>query len=421
MVVFHVTTPESDSATPAVRPELGYEEFQKVLQVIDCRKLIFRLQEYRWSGRQMTGKQTYSLESFWCSFILMYFFNLHSISDTIRTLQSNPCLREICGFGAVLPHRTTFSRMYCRIAEHLDLVEIASADLVDQLYDLFPDLGLVVSVDSTTVPTNGNPNRKKGGEEGEVSDPEASWTAKNSARAKGSDGKEWAYGYKMHALVDADLGIPLTAITTTASRNDGTQMVPLIAKTIAFHNIKPEIVIADRGYDSRKIHETLIQFDMVPIIHMRKATAKDGMYDGLYDKNGAPYCVGNQPMEYILTDDDMGDLYRCAGCHLKEKSSGAMLYCDTEVWEPVNRNQRLRGPVMRGTKEWEDLYDKRQSVERVFKSLKQSRRLIQHYHRSLRKIALHVALSTLTFQATALVKAKAGQLDDMRWMTSRLP
>ena len=76
---------------------------------------------------------------------------------------------------------------------------------------------------------------------------------------------------------------------------------------------------------------------------------------------------------------------------------------------------------MRGTQYWSKLYDLRQAVERVFKSLKQSRRLIQHYHRHIHKVSLHGALSMLVFQATALVQAKTGKTEDMRWMTSRLP
>ena len=66
-------------------------------------------------------------------------------------------------------------------------------------------------------------------------------------------------------------------------------------------------------------------------------------------------------MQYVLTDFEKGDLYRCAkgGCELQDKSSGAMLYCDSEVWEPIGRNPRLRGPIRRDTPEWKELYRKR--------------------------------------------------------------
>ena len=57
-------------------------------------------------------------------------------------------------------------------------------------------------MDATTVRSHCNPNRKR------VSDPEASWTAKNSARAK-AGGKEWHHGYKVHMVADANYGLPL--------------------------------------------------------------------------------------------------------------------------------------------------------------------------------------------------------------------
>ena len=68
-------------------------------------------------------------------------------------------------------------------------------------------------MDSTVVRTHSNPNRKH------VSDPEASWTAKHSPRAK-EDGKEWQWGYKVHMVADVNYGLPLVQITTTARRND---------------------------------------------------------------------------------------------------------------------------------------------------------------------------------------------------------
>ena len=58
------------------------------------------------------------------------------------------------------------------------------------------------AIDSTTVRTHANPHRRV------RADPEAGWTAKNSAGAK-EGGKEWRYGYKLHMVADANHGIPL--------------------------------------------------------------------------------------------------------------------------------------------------------------------------------------------------------------------
>ena len=70
--------------------------------------------------------------------------------------------------------------------------------------------------------------------------------------------------------------------------------------------------------------------------------------------------------------------------------------------------------------EWKALYAKRQAIERVFKSMKESRRLERHCVRGLRQITLHSLMSALAFQATALVHLWAGQQDLMGWMVRKV-
>ena len=117
------------------------------------------------------------------------------------------------------------------------------ARVTDGLRRLFPNLGKEVAVDSSVVRSHSNPHRKR------ISDTEASWTAKNSAQAKG--GKEWFWGMKLHMLADANTGFPLSFIVTTASENDTKFLIPLVDGTKKIYPwFKPRAVIADRGYDS---------------------------------------------------------------------------------------------------------------------------------------------------------------------------
>ena len=78
------------------------------------------------------------------------------------------------------------------------------------------------------------------------------------------------------------------------------------------------------------------------------------------------------------------------------------------------------GPVPRDSQEWRNLYSLRQGIERVFKGLKESRRLERHCVRGLRKIGLHATMSVLASQATALVHVLAGEMEDMRWMVRKV-
>ena len=271
-------------------------------------------------------------------------------------------------------------------------------------------------MDSTTVRTHGNPNRRV------KSDPEASWTAKNSARAKDKDGKEWFYGFKLHSAVDAVHGIPLGHLVTTAKRNDSPLLPPLVKHTQEIHDwVKPKVVIADRGYDSKMNHVFLMQKAIAPIIHIRRAPKKDSI-DELHTMDGRPICIGDQSMDLVQINPRLGLQYRCLpeGCPLKGSMKTGVKHCNYEVWEHPTDNPRWFCWVPRHTDQWKELYDLRQAVERFFKTTKESKRLQKQCVRGLKHIHLHALMSTISFQADALVNVQAGQMDSMRWMVRKV-
>ena len=395
-------------ATPGVQAA-GVPQIAAILETVDSTTLLKRLRAYR-----PVGRKGYSLEALWRAYLASFILDLPHTNALIRRLQDDAELRQLCGFDQ-LPHRTTFNRFISRLSKHVGLVEGSLRKLTNQLARKLPDFGEKVAVDSTVVRTHSNPNRKK------VSDPEASWTAKNSAKAK--DGKEFYFGYKYHAAVDATYGVPITGYTTTASRQDTRELPKLLDKARQeVGDIGTRYVIADKGYDSEKNHRAVRDRDAVPIIAIRKVTkrADTQLQEGIYTDDGRPTCMGMIPMEYVRSDPERGHLYRCAvgGCHLKARKG--VRYCDDEVWVNRKDNLRLFGQVRRDSKEWKALYRQRQAVERVFKSLKESRRLERHCVRGLKKVALHVTMSVLAFQATALIHVLAGEEDELRWMVRKV-
>ena len=222
-------------------------------------------------------------------------------------------------------------------------------------------------------------------------------------------------------VADTNYGLPLAHLVTTAKRNDSPELPGVIARAEALYRwFKPAVVIADRGYDSTANHEHLHGKGIIPVIDIRRRTAHAGLHDGIYTKYGVPTCLGNIPMEYVRSDPEKGHLYRCKGCHLADSMRGGILHCDTEVWEDPSENIRLFGVVRRESQEWKDLYTKRQAIERVFKSMKESRRLERHCIRGLRQVTLHAVMSALAFQATVLVRLRAGETDLMRWMVRKV-
>ena len=103
-----------------------------------------------------------------------------------------------------MPSESALSRFVGRLSAHQLLVEQCLVNATDELRGLvpavkrregkqdqpLPPLGAVLAVDSTLFLSYSNPNRKV------VSDPDARWGLKHSAKAKNGK-KEWGFGYKM--------------------------------------------------------------------------------------------------------------------------------------------------------------------------------------------------------------------------------
>lgn len=178
-------------------------------------------------------------------------------------------------------------------------------------------------------------------------------------------------------MADVTYGLPICGFTTTAARNDSPEFPGLLDRAAAVHSrFSPDYVLADMGYDRRANHQEVLDRDAVPIIHIRRPAPKR-LYEDVYGEDSNPTCIGIVRMQYVRSDPERGHLYRCpvGGCHLKGRKG--VLYCEDTQWHKP-QNPRPIGPVPRDSDRWRELYDLRQAVERVFKSVKESRRLERH-------------------------------------------
>ena len=389
----------------------GHPDLAETLDTVDASELVARIKDDRYMGRP-----GYSPLALWRAYLASFILGLPSTNALIRRLQDDAELRVLCGFGLNLPHRTTFNRFISRLSRHRDRVDDCMAALTDRLAGLLPGLGEKVAVDATVVRSHSNPNRKARGSN-RVSDPEASWTAKNYARSKG--GKEWRWGYKYHLVADATYGIPLYGFTTTAKRHDSPELPRLLGQAVVSHPwLRPRYVLADRGYDSFSNHELAASHGATLICPARRL-ANDDLYEGIYTARGSQPVSGMVPMEYVRSEPGKGHLYRCPPrkCRLKDRKG--VRYCHDSQWVNRRDNPRLFGPIRQGSAAWKALYRLRQAVERIFKSMKESRRLERHCVRGLKKISLQASMSTLGFAATFLVKLLAGE-ERPRWMVRKV-
>lgn len=404
-----------------VQPKLDTSEMQaqaaplhaKILNSVDEADILRELNKYRLAG----GRRTYRLVSHWRAYLLSFLLNVHSTADLWRRLGENPAFRLMCGYGSgTLPNARTLNRFIKRLTAHPDLVAECLDPFVDDLHDRWPDLGNIVAVDSTTVRTHSNPRSK--------SDLEASWAVKNSAQSK--SGKDAVWSYKLHMAVDATYSIPLMCLVTTGSRNDTQELRNLLDMTgEVFPWFKPDYVLADRGYSSKANHKAVMDRGGILISPARrKSVTKKGaspLYEGIYTEKGVPTCLGGLEMEHVMSDSEKGHLYRCPmeGCRFKGRKAAA--FCNDEYWvspEEQASNPYLFSPLRQRSEEWNALYDMRQSVERVFKSVKQSRRLEFHAVRGMAHVRLHALMSILAYTATRWVQLEEG-MDESSWMVRR--
>lgn len=332
---------------------------------IDLTAFLDRLNSLRSTkGDSFVGRRRHFQGPMLRAYLLSYRLDpaIRSTNDLIKNLRKDPQLRYICGFVGKLPHRVTFNRFYAKLAARCksdvySLSMAANAKLAARL----PGYGLALAIDSTNIYTHARPH---GVRPTISSDSQASWTAK--AKRGNPKKKEWHYGYKFHLVADARYGIPIAGILTTAKRNDTTQFEPLLKRARhATGWVDPAYVAADKGYDSYRLYALAENRDIAPVIPKRR-TSK-----------------------------------------LPKK-------------QRKTRSPRDVSIVPRDISLWNKLYATRQSVERVYKSMKQSRRLNAHYFRGMVKIQLHAALSMLAFQVTALRRLQTRDTPTIRWQVEKM-
>ena len=351
------------------------------------------------------GRFGYPLESLLRAVIASYYLHLKNTAQLVRRLQDDPILAITCGFDPRdIPHRTTFSRFMGKLTKYQNILDKFIASVTSEIKTFIPEFGQVVSVDSTPVRTHSNPDKKT------ISDPEAAWIVKSSLGKH----KEWHFGFKLHMAVDSNLELPIAKQFTLANASDTQMMLPMLKEAKQqMPWFKPDVVIADKGYDASYNYQGVVdEFGAIPIIPIRSRGMTPAELTG---SSAKPRCPAGLSLIYRSRDNKKGRRYECpdkAGkmaCPLAEKCGLKM------VWLSPDQDYRRFGhKIKRGTDEWTKLYHKRSSSERVFSRLKQTRRLEEHCFRGFHKVNTHATLSVLTMQALALAKAKDGKVNEIR-------
>ena len=452
-------------------PKSGYGFLEALLNTLKghSTKLTAELEK----NHKTRGRKGYPAEGMLCAVALRFLLNERYAGYFLAALDDNPRLLSLCGLDRA-PSEPTYSRFKKKLAGYPDqLAEIFNqvaeecVGEIERLRDAgvvpedAPRLGEMLALDPTdievyakprgehcdnpeigkcskrhrshcnsTIPGEGSrPNHKP------CTDPDARWgyrTPKgksgNTSGKKGEDPKEWFHGYKAHVVADTHYQIPLHLALRPANENENPKFAEDLDKALQRHPwLKPKFVMADKGYDATPNFEHTVERGAIPMIAVRrpqkdKETGKR-RFDGTYNEDGRPVCVGEKPMTWLGTGPDGAHHFRCqsGGCWLRDKIDWSR-YCDSQHSEkPEGNLLRIMGIVPRFSKSWKSLYKKRTGIERFFSSDKRSWLMDTHRNLKQAKIDLHVNMSALAYLLTALTHLKADDYKHMRQMLIRLP
>ena len=112
--------------------------------------------------------------------------------------------------------------------------------------------------------SHGGPERER------FSDPDASWGHRSAISTRKGGG---FYGYKIHAAVCANTGLPLAWRVETARRHEALYVAPLLDALHA-RGFRPEVAMMDKGYDGDRIHAECETRGCAPVIPIKGAKSK---------------------------------------------------------------------------------------------------------------------------------------------------
>ena len=258
-----------------------------ILEIVLVEKHVHKKASTQWLGRKNLEREALAR-----SFVAKNLYRHPTTRDLIRALESTGNLRTICGFRTVgdIPSESTFSRAFAEFATS-DLGNRVHGTLVKDY--LTGELIGHISRDATAITGREKPAKKikepkkpakKRGRPAKDEhrepipekrlDLQVSQTAEEAIselptvcdhgtkmNAKGYK-TSWN-GFKLHLDI-TDVGLPISALVTSASLHDSQVAIPLIKLTSGKVTYLYDLM--DAAYDSTRIDETSRQLNHIPII-----------------------------------------------------------------------------------------------------------------------------------------------------------
>jgi hypothetical protein len=357
-------------------------ELEGLLDSPEIGRLIEELQATRW-----TGRPGYPIRTMVGLCLVKSLYALPTWTKTVALVREHWALQRALGCEGNPPSVYAAYRFAEKLRAHGDKLERCIDCVVEGLRSKLPSYGRDLSIDASDMPAYANGQRyvSKGGRERErFSDPDATWGHRSAVSTRKGGG---FYGYRVHAAVCSNTGLPVAWQVETAKAHES-RFVAGLLDAAKQRGVMAATAAMDKGYDVGPVYEGCAERHCLPIIPLRETGAvKAG-------KHLPPECK-HGTWKFAGSDRKRGaSKWRCPTGECKPAST----------WVTADRLHPL---VPRETKRWKGLYRKRASVEREFGRLKNEWGLKPLRVRGLERVRLHADLTVLTKLACTLSRARA--------------
>lgn len=369
-------------ASPNVAGGAASATLKRLLDSPEIGRLIADLEATRW-----TGRPGYPIRTMIGLALVKSLYALPTWTKTVALVGEHVALQRVLGCEDNPPSVWSAYRFAEKLRDNGKAVERCIDGVIEGLRKKLPTYGRDLAIDASDMPAYANGQRylsKNGPERERYSDPDASWGHRSAISTRKGGG---FYGYRLHAAVCSNTGLPVAWAVETAKAHESKSVAGLL-DAAKDRGVMVATAAMDKGYDVGPVYEDCADRDCLPIIPLRETGAvKAG-------KHLPPECK-HGTWTFAGSDRKRGaSKWRCPTGECKPAST----------WVVADRLHPL---IPRETKRWKAIYRKRASVEREFGGLKHQWGLKPLRVRGLERVRLHADLTILTRLACALSRARA--------------
>lgn len=368
---------------PKVAPDPASAVVKRLLDSPEIGQLIVDLEATRW-----TGRPGYPIRTMVGLALAKSLYALPTWTKAVALVAEHWALQRALDCEGTPPSVYAAYRFAEKLRAHGDKLERCIDGVIEGLRSKLPSYGRDLAIDASDMPAYANGQRflsKNGPERERYSDPDASWGHRSAISTRKGGG---FYGYRLHAAVCANTGLPVAWRVDTAKDHEARFAAALI-DTARARGCMAATAAMDKGYDTGPVHDDCAERDCLPIIPLKQTP-------GVKRGEHLPPTCAHGTWTFAGSDRKRGaSKWRCPTGECRPAST----------WIKADRMHPL---VPYESKRWKAMYRKRAAVEREFGTLKHTWGLKPLRVRGLERVRLHADLTVLTRLACALSRARAG-------------